>query len=116
MTPKVLHEGLRNRYLKMVTEFLQKEGEEVLITGTNEVAIPCVDAEGNDEFLVLNFKVPKGSRDGEAYDGYAVAEDFAMNQKAKEEKRVLAEKKKAEKIARDTAMREAKAKAKEKRA
>ncbi len=116
MTPKVLHEGLRNRYLKLVSEFLQKEGEEVLITGTNEIAIPCVDAEGNDEFLVLNVKVPTGSRDGEAYDGYAMAQDFAMKQKEREEKAAVAAKKKAEKIARDTAMREAKAKAKEKRA
>ena len=83
---KSLHESLRNRYIALVSEFLRAQGEEVLTTGSNEIALPCVDAEGNDEFLVLTFKVPTGSRDGEAYDGYSVAEDFKMKSEAKAEK------------------------------
>jgi len=112
---KSLHESLRNRYIALVSEFLRAHGEEVLTTGSNEIALPCVDAEGNDEFLVLTFKVPTGSRDGEAYDGYSVAEDFKMKSEAKAEKAKATAEAKAKKIAKDKALREAKAKAKAER-
>ena len=106
---KTLNERIRNRYMETVKSFLADKGEEILVTGTNEFAMPCVDDEGNDEFIVITFKVPTGSRDGDAY---AMAEDFAMKQKDKAEKAKVAAAKKAEKIARDKAMREAKAKSK----
>jgi hypothetical protein len=109
---KSLREGLRRKYLDLVSKFLADKGEEVLVTGTNEIAIPCTDDEKNDEFIVITFKVPTGSRDGDAYDGYSMAEDFSMKQKEKAEKAAVAAAKKAEKIARDKAFREQKAKAK----
>lgn len=109
---KSLREGLRRKYLDLVSQFLADKGEEVLVTGTNEIAIPCTDDEKNDEFVVITFKVPTGSRDGDAYDGYSMAEDFSMKQKEKAEKAAIAAAKKAEKIARDKAFREQKAKAK----
>lgn len=109
---KTLNERIRNRYMETVKSFLADKGEEILVTGTNEFAMPCVDDEGNDEFIVITFKVPTGSREGDAYDGYSMAEDFAMKQKDKAEKAKVAAAKKAEKIARDKAMREAKAKSK----
>lgn len=109
---KSLREGLRRKYLDLISQFLADKGEEVLVTGTNEIAIPCTDDEKNDEFVVITFKVPTGSRDGDAYDGYSMAEDFSMKQKEKAEKAAVAAAKKAEKIARDKAFREQKAKAK----
>ena len=77
----------------------------MLTTNSNEFALPCVDEEGNDEFLVLTFKVPTGSRDGEA-------ESYAMKATEKAEKAKAAAEAKAKKIARDKAIREQKAKAK----
>lgn len=110
---KSLNEKLRTAYMELVKSFLIKEhDEEILVTGSNEFCIPCVDEEGNDEFVVVTFKVPTGSRDGDAYDGYAMAEDYRMKCEAKAEKAKESAKKKAEKMARDKAMREAKAKAK----
>ena len=109
---KALHEALRAGYMERVRKFLESEGEEVLVTGTNEFALPCVDGAGNDEFMVIVFKVHTGSRDGEAYDGYSMAEDFKMKTEAKAEKAKEAAKAKALKIERDKAQREAKAKAK----
>ena len=109
---KSLRDNLRNKYVSLVSQFLAEKGEEVLVTGTNEIAIPCTDEEKNDEFVVIPFKVPTGSRDGDAYDGYSMAEDFVMKQKEKAEKAAASAKKKAEKIARDKAFREQKAKAK----
>ena len=114
-TKKQLHEELRADYLAKLVEYLTEKGEEVLQTGSQEVAIPCVDSEGNDEYIVITIKVPTGSRDGEAYDGYAVAEEYRLRV---EKQRETAERLKAEKerkIARDQAMREQKAKAKAER-
>lgn len=111
-TKKQLHEGIRNKYLALITDYLTAEGEEVLKVKSNEIAVPCLDEEGNEEFIVLTFKVPTGSRDdGEAYDGYGVAEQYAESVVAKEEKAKAEAEKKAKKIARDKAMREQKAKA-----
>lgn len=109
---KQLHEGLRVKYMTLTTQWLEGLGEEVLQTNSNELCIPCVDEQGNEEFLVLTFKVPTGSRDGEAYDGYSMAEDFALKTKLKEEKNAKAKEAKAKKIAKDKAQREARAKAK----
>lgn len=109
---KSLNEKLRNSYLTLVSEYLKDKGEEILVTGSNEICLPCVDSEGNDEFLVITFKVPTGSRDGDPYDGYAMAQDYTMKQTAKAAKAKESAEKKAAKIAKDKAIREAKAKAK----
>lgn len=112
---KVLHEGIRQSYMTEAIKLFEDRGETVLITGTNEICMPCVDSEGNEEFIVITFKVPTGSRDGEAYDGYGMAEDFKLKQQAKAERAKEAAEAKARKIARDKAQREAKAKAKAER-
>ena len=109
---KALNEELRVSFMSRVRALFEGEDEEVLRTASNELCIPCVDSEGNDEFIVITFKVPTGSRDGEPYDGYGAAEDYAMKCADKAEKAEQAAKAKAEKIARDKAAREAKAKAK----
>ena len=74
--------------------------------GSNEIALPVLDEEGNEKWLVLTFKVPTGSRDGDAYDGYSMAEDYQMRQTEK--------KAKAEAKAKESATNKAKAKSKEK--
>ena len=110
---KQLHENLRQKFITMFTEWLTEQGEEVLRTKSNEIAIPTLDEEGNEEFLVLTFKVPTGSRDdGEAYDGYGVAQQYAESVVEKAEKAKKAEEEKQRKIARDKAQREARARAK----
>ena len=112
---KILHEEIRAKFMKAVSDYLTESGEEVLVVGSNEIALPCVDSENNDEFLVITFKVPTGSRDGDAYDGYSMAEDFAMKEREKAEKAEKAKADKEKKIAKDKAMREQKAKAKAER-
>lgn len=98
-TAKELNEEIKVRFLDGVSEHLENAGEEVLRVGSNEIALPVVDNEGNEKWLVLTFKVPTGSRDGDAYDGYSMAEDYQMKQaekKAKAEAKAKeAEKKKA---------------------
>ena len=112
---KSLNDSLRARYISLISDFLKGAGEEVLITASNEITIPVVDEEQNEEFLVLTFKIPSGSRDGEPYDGYIVAQDYADRTKAKAEKSKAAAEEKAKKIAKDKKLREAKAELKAKR-
>jgi hypothetical protein len=107
-TAKVLNEEIKVRFLDGVSEHLTNAGEEVLRVGSNEIAIPVVDEDGNEKWLVVTFKVPTGTRDGDAYDGYSMAEDYQMKCEDKERKA----KEKAEKAAKDKAKREAKAKEK----
>ena len=112
---KATNEALRTQYIDMITKLLIKADEEVLRVKSNEIAIPCVDAEGEDSFVVITIKVPTGSRDGEPYDGYGEAESYEMGCKQKAEKAAADAKKKAAKIARDEAMRAKKAENKAKR-
>ena len=108
-TAKVLNEEIKVRFLEGVSEHLTQCGEEVLRTGSNEIALPVVDEAGNEKWLVLTFKVPTGSRDGDAYDGYSMKEDYEMKLQEKAEKAKV----KAEKAEKDKAKREAAAKSKE---
>lgn len=112
MSKKATNDALRFDYTNKLVEALAALGEEVLRVGSNEIAIPVVDAEGEDNFVTFTVKVPTGSRDGDAYDGYSMAQDYSMKL---EEKKVKAEKaaaEKARKIARDEKMRKQKAEAK----
>ena len=114
LTRKQLDEEIKVRFLKDVTEHLSHVGEEVLRVGSNEIALPVVDTEGEERWLVLTFKVPTGSRDGEEYDGYSMKEDYEMKLAEKAAKAEEAARKKAEKIKKDAASRAAKAAAREK--
>ena len=107
-TAKVLNDEIKTRFLDGVAEHLTNVGEEVLRTGSNEIAIPVLDEDSNEKWLVLTFKVPTGSRDGDAYDGYSMAEDYKM----KQEEKVAKAEAKAKKAEKDKAKREAKAKEK----
>ena len=104
LTRKQLDEEIKVRFLEGVAEHLSNVGEEVLRVGSNEIALPVVDTEGEERWLVLTFKVPTGSRDGEAYDGYYMKEDYEMKLA---EKAAKAEEK-AKKAEKDKAKREAK--------
>lgn len=99
---------VRNEIMAQVKTLLEADSE-ILITGTQEFCLPIVNEEGDEGYLVLTFKIPKGSRDGEPYNGYEVAEDFKRKQ---EEKAVKAKEKaeaKARKIERDKKVRAKKA-------
>lgn len=112
---KATNEALRAQYIDMITKLLVKSDEEVLRVKSNEIAIPCVDKDGEDNYVVITIKVPTGSRDGDPYDGYGEAESYALSVKQKAEKAAVEAEKKAKKIARDEAMRAKKAEQKAKR-
>lgn len=110
-----LNEALRAQYVDRVKSLLESVNDEVLVVGSNELAVPCVDGSGNETFVVITLKVPTGTRDGEAYDGYSAATDYAFHLQEKAKKAEEAKVTKAKKIERDRKAREAKAKAKAER-
>lgn len=93
---KVLREDIKEEWRDFLEEVIQRRGDETLRTSSNEIAVPVVDSEGGEHFVVLTIKIPTGSRDGDAYDGYAVAEDYAMRCEAKRAKALERERKSAE--------------------
>jgi len=103
---KALNDKLREEYLALLSEFFTTKGEEVLRTNSNEIALPCTDSEQNEKFIVLTVKVPTGSRDGELYDGYLVADDYKMKLEQKTETSKKKAEEKAKKMERDAKMRE----------
>lgn len=92
---KVLKDALRAKYTLLVARLFEQNGEEVLYTNSNEVTFPVVDAEGNEAFVTITVKVPSGSRDGDPYDGYAMAQEYAM--KVAKRKRIAEEREKKKK-------------------
>ena len=106
---KIERELLREDYLKQIIENFLDKDEQVLRVKSNEIAIPVVGCEGNEDFIVVTVKVPTGANKGlEPYDGFELAEDYEMKLAEKERKKLEAEKKKAEKIRKDKEVREKK--------
>ena len=107
---KVEREMLREEYLGKIYDYFKvTENEEVLQVKSNEIAIPVVGCEDNEDWIVITVKVPIGANKGtEPYDGYAMAEEYEMKLKEKEQKKKDAAEKKARKIARDEEIRKKK--------
>ena len=100
-TNNQLNNELREKYRNILKDFFTKEGEEVLVTNTNEIAIPTLDSSRREKYVVIKVMVPNGSRDGEPYDAYSVAEAFGIHTEEQAAKKRIAEEKKAKKIAAD---------------
>ena len=113
MTKAQLETLLRNDFLSFVGKAIENDREaDVLRVSASELAIPCVDAEGNEKWVIVKISIPRGTRNGEGgydpYDGYAAAEDYQIEQGEKAEKKAAAEAKKQAKIAKDQKAREEK--------
>ena len=114
MTKAQLESKLRNTYLDLIREMVSNKVEtDALTVSASELAIPCLDEEGNEKFVLIKVSIPRGTRNGEGgydpYDGYAVAEDYAIDCEEKAQKKADAEAKKQAKIVRDQKRREEKA-------
>lgn len=112
-----LRNELKTAILNDLMAHFTAQGEDCQQTATHKFGFPCVDSEGNDEYIVITISVPTGERgeDGDPYDLYGEAEMYRQKQAVKAEKAKESAAKKAAKIAKDKADREAKAKAKAER-
>ena len=106
MTKAQLETALRNTYLSFIANAIAQEMEtDVLVVSASELAIPCLDEENNEKFVLIKVSIPRGTRNGQGgydpYDGYAVADDYRIDCEEKAQKKADAEAKKQAKIAKD---------------
>ena len=106
MTKAQLETAIRNRFLSFITQTISQEMEiDALPVSASELAIPCLDDEGNEKWALIKVSIPRGTRNGsggyDPYDGYAAAEDYALDCEEKAQKKADAEVKKQKKIAAD---------------
>lgn len=98
-TATAITNDLRNKYLSRIVDLLKEEGEDVRFVKGNQFIFPVTDEVNDERFMRITVEVPRGSRDGVAYDGYAEAEAYEVEQVEKEEKAAEVARKKAEKEA-----------------
>lgn len=103
-------EVVKMDFMQKVKNFLESEGETVLQIKSGTYSIPWA-LDGDEGYLNLTFSVPKGTRDGELFDGYEEAENYRLESEAKAKAKAEREEKKQKKMEKDRLARE-KAKAK----
>ena len=106
---------IRSELMQSVATMFEGIKYDVLRTGSTELCVPIVGEDNEEGYLVISFKVPKGSRDGDVYDGYEVAKDYERHCAEMAEKAKVKAAEKAKKIERDRKMREEKARLKAER-
>ena len=103
MNKATLESAIRNNILAIVRKAIETElNTDALTVSASEIALPVVDAEGNEKFAIVKVSIPRGTRNGsgyDAYDGYAAAEDYKAEQEEKAAKKAASEAKKAQAIA-----------------
>lgn len=103
---KAKFDGVRSEVMDCVRVLLEGMQFDVLRTGSQEYCIPITNENGDEAYLKVSFSIPTGSRDGDAYDGYAMAEEYKLKCAEKAEKAKVAAEKKAAKIKADKKKRE----------
>lgn len=112
-TRTALDNELREKSVIDLMEMYSAKDEEILRVGGNVIAFPTVDSDGNEAWVEITVKIPKGERLGKGegfggYDGYEQAEFYkqeterkaqeaAAKKAAAEAKKAAAEAKKAKK-------------------
>lgn len=94
MTKAQLENALRNTYLSLISQTISNEMEtDALPVSASELAIPCLDEEGNEKFVLIKVSVPRGTRNGQGgydpYDGYAASEAYLLEQESKAQERAV---------------------------
>lgn len=85
---------LRNQYLSFISGAISQEMEiDALPVSASELAIPCLDAEGNEKFVLIKVSIPRGTRNGmggyDPYDGYAAHDAYVEENASKAQERAV---------------------------
>ena len=113
---KQLREEVKMEFLSSIIDFFESREEEVIRIKSNEIAIPVVDREGNEDFVKIVVSIPTGSNKGtEPFDAYSLAEEYQLKLKDKELKAKENAEKKQKKIEQDAKRRAKLKEMKEKR-
>ena len=110
---KIANDEVRDSFIDSLVEWLDCAGQDVQRTKNNEIAFPFVNRLGSDEWLRITIAIPTGGRDGEQFDGYELAKELIISNAEKEKVAIEKEIKKQKKIVADKKRREIIAKQKE---
>jgi len=93
-----LEKALREEVLEVVISALAEHYDldrdtQVSIVGPGEIAIPLVDAEGNEKYPKIKISIPRGTRDGNGgyipYNGERAAEEYKEEKESKAQERAV---------------------------
>lgn len=94
-----LRKAMQDNIIKMIEQVYDTDA---LFVSASEIAVPVIDDEKNEKFVLIKVSIPRGTRNGEGgykpYNGYAAAESYADDLASKaQEKAVKKAMKEAEK-------------------
>ena len=93
-----LENALRADVLEVVISALAEHYDldretQISLVGPGEIAIPLVDAEGNEKYPKIKISIPRGTRNGEGgyipYNGEAAAEAYKEEKESKAQERAV---------------------------
>jgi len=96
--------AIRTRIVRELFDRFSNE-EDCGFIASNTFNFPVVAEDGEEGWVEIVVKVPKGTKD-EEYDGYGRRQSYLLDLQEKAEKKAKAEEAKAKKIAKDKARRE----------
>lgn len=96
---------IRARTVRALGIYFDQVGEDVGLIASNTLNFPVVAEDGEEGWVEIVVKVPKGTKD-EEYDGYGRRQQYELELQEKAEKKAKADEAKAKKIAKDKAKRE----------
>lgn len=101
-----------NDAIETILPALEEKYDKAILTGPGEYVWPILDKEGNEIYLRIKISIPRARRNGDSYDPFTLAEDYAAELKEREEKARLREER--EKLKREEKERKAEARRKKK--
>ena len=99
--------AIRARVIEAIMAYFVEADEDVGMTASNTFNFPVVAEDGEEGWVEVTVKIPKGTKD-EEYDGYGRREDYRISQEEKAEKTAKREADKAAKLAKAEARKKAK--------
>lgn len=91
---KALRTEVMDVVIKALCDHFDLDPEkQIEVVGSGEIAIPVVDAEGNDKYPKIKVSIPRGTRDGNGgyipYDGHEAAVAFQEEKESKAQERAV---------------------------
>ena len=75
ITPLTANNRAREEHVKNLLSHLQ-ETQDAFLVKSNKICYPTLNELGDEIFIEITVSVPRGSRDGDAYNGYELKAEY----------------------------------------